>query len=76
MSDEFAALMLNVEPLSGRDLEFIRLIADGKSNPEISRAVFLGVNTIKTHLKRIFTVLGVNSRAQAVYVSMKLGLID
>lgn len=76
MSLELVAQMLNIEPLDGRDLEFLRAIAQGKSNAQIGRETFLGVNTIKTHLKRVYATMGVHNRAHAVYVAVKLGLID
>lgn len=76
MSLDFVTQMLNIEPLDGRDLDFLRGIAQGKSNAEIGRDLFLGVNTIKTHLKRMYAIMGVHNRAEAVYVAVKLGLID
>lgn len=73
---EFATQMLNIEPLTGRDLEFLRAIAAGKTNSEIGREMYLGINTIKTHLKRMYVTMGVRNRAEAVYVGMRLGLIQ
>ena len=53
-------------PLSEREFEILNLLKEGKTNKEISEAVFLSVNTIKTHLKNIYDKLEVNSRTQVI----------
>jgi LuxR family transcriptional regulator, maltose regulon positive regulatory protein len=63
------------EPLSERELEVLRLVAVGKSNREISRQLFVTVDTIKKHLTHIFGKLGVRSRTQAVALAREMGLI-
>lgn len=52
--------------LSARQAEVMRLIADGKSNKEISKALFLSEKTVKNHINQIFATLGVRTRAQAI----------
>jgi LuxR family transcriptional regulator, maltose regulon positive regulatory protein len=55
-----------VEPLSGRELQVLHLIADGLSNLAIAQKLFLSTGTVKVHLKHIYGKLDVNSRTQAV----------
>lgn len=55
-----------VEPLSGRELEVVHLIAEGLSNPEIADKLFLSLGTVKVHVRNIYSKLNVNSRTQAV----------
>jgi LuxR family maltose regulon positive regulatory protein len=64
-----------VEPLSGRELEVLRLVAQGLSNREISERLFLAVNTIKGHNQKIFNKLQVQSRTEAVARARELGLL-
>lgn len=61
--------------LSGRQLEVLRLIAEGRSNPEIAAELFIGESTVKTHVGAIFERLGVNDRTRAVTRAMELGLL-
>jgi LuxR family maltose regulon positive regulatory protein len=53
-------------PLSERERQILRLLAGGLSNDDIAANLFLSTNTVKTHLKRIFEKMGVNSRLEAV----------
>ena len=64
-----------VEPLSERELEVLRLVAQGLSNREISERLFLAVNTVKGHNQKIFNKLQVQSRTEAVACARKLGLL-
>ncbi|GAA2037857.1 response regulator transcription factor [Agromyces tropicus] len=61
--------------LSPRELEVLRLVADGRSNPEIARTLVIGEATVKTHLIHVFEKLGVNDRTRAVTRAMELGLL-
>ncbi|MCD2443324.1 response regulator transcription factor [Agromyces sp. SYSU K20354] len=61
--------------LSPRELEVLQLVADGRSNPEIARALFIGEATVKTHLLHVFEKLDVNDRTRAVTRAMELGLL-
>ncbi len=63
---QVSAIQNLVEPLSERELEVLRLVADGLSNQEIAAKLVLAVSTVKTHVNNIFTKLGVQSRTQAV----------
>jgi LuxR family maltose regulon positive regulatory protein len=61
--------------LSTRELEVLQLIAEGKSNQEISAQLYLALNTVKRHAYNIYAKLGVKKRTQAVSTARKLGLI-
>jgi LuxR family maltose regulon positive regulatory protein len=63
------------EPLTEREREVLRLLAVGQSNPEIARALYLEVNTVKTHLQRLYGKLGVHSRTQAVHRARELRVL-
>jgi LuxR family maltose regulon positive regulatory protein len=64
-----------VEPLSERELEVLRLIAEGLSNREIAQRLFLALNTVKVHTRNIYGKLGVHNRTQAVMQARDLGLL-
>jgi LuxR family maltose regulon positive regulatory protein len=64
-----------VEPLSPRELEVLRLIAAGLSNSDISARLFLALDTVKGHNRRIFEKLGVQRRTEAVARARALGLL-
>jgi LuxR family maltose regulon positive regulatory protein len=61
--------------LSPRETGILTLIAEGLSNKEIARSLDIGPETVKSHLKSIFTKLGVERRAQAVSRAQTLGLV-
>jgi LuxR family maltose regulon positive regulatory protein len=64
-----------VEPLSPRELEVLRLLAEGLSNAEIAARLFLSVNTLRAHTSNIYQKLDVHSRIQAVHRAKGLGLL-
>lgn len=61
--------------LSGREIEVLGLVADGLSNHEISKRLFLSQATVKSHLVHIYDKLGVESRTSAVAAAQSRGLI-
>lgn len=65
-----------IEPLSDRELEILRLIALGLSNGNIGERLFLALDTVKGHNRRIFAKLQVKRRTEAVARARELGLID
>jgi LuxR family maltose regulon positive regulatory protein len=64
-----------IEPLSDRELEVLRLIADGLSNREIGKRLYLALDTVKGHNRRIYAKLGVQRRTEAVACARELGLL-
>jgi LuxR family maltose regulon positive regulatory protein len=64
-----------VDPLSERELEVLRLVAQGLSNDQISKRLFLSVSTVKGHNLRIFNKLQAKSRTEAVARARDLGLL-
>jgi LuxR family maltose regulon positive regulatory protein len=64
-----------IEPLSPRELEVLRLIAQGLSNHEIGEALFLALSTVKGHNREIFGKLGVQRRTEAVARAREIGLL-
>jgi DNA-binding NarL/FixJ family response regulator len=61
--------------LSPREREVLQLVASGSTNKEIAATLSIGGETVKTMLARIFTKLGVRSRAEAVAEAHKRGLL-
>jgi LuxR family maltose regulon positive regulatory protein len=61
--------------LSPRETDILQLIAHGLSNKEIARRLDIGPETVKSHLKSVFTKLGVERRSQAVSRAQTLGLV-
>jgi two-component system NarL family response regulator len=72
---KLAAGMSN-EPLTGRELEVLALLARGKSNKEIGKNLYIGETTVKSHLRSIFTKLNVLSRTEAITVASRRGLVQ
>jgi ATP/maltotriose-dependent transcriptional regulator MalT len=63
------------DPLSGREGHILNLIAQGQSDKEIARILSIAPETVKSHVKHIFTKLNVQKRAQAVSRAQNLGLV-
>jgi DNA-binding CsgD family transcriptional regulator len=61
--------------LTPRELEIVRLVADGHSDREIAEALFIGASTVRTHLTSLFGKLGVGSRTAAVAAVRRLGIL-
>lgn len=61
--------------LTAREVEVLALVARGTTNADIGRALHIGEATVKTHLLRAFTKLGVSDRTAAVTTAMSLGLL-
>ncbi len=63
------------EPLTERETEVLRLLAQGQSNKQIARHLHVVEDTVKTHVRHILAKLGVQSRTQAVLSAQRLGLV-
>ncbi|MCP6758852.1 MAG: response regulator transcription factor [Fischerella sp. CENA71] len=62
--------------LSERELEVLRLMAQGMGNQEIGAALIIGESTVKSHVNRILSKLGVSDRTQAVITAVKRGIVN
>lgn len=69
--------MLNSDnnELSERELEILKLVATGVSNKEIAQKLSISSNTVKVHLRNIFTKISANSRTEAAMYAVKIGLV-
>ncbi len=63
-----------IDQLTEREREVLEQLAAGRSNAEIAEALFLGEATVKTHLGRVMTKLGVRDRVQAVIAAFEAGI--
>jgi DNA-binding NarL/FixJ family response regulator len=64
------------EPLTPRELEILRLIGRGHSNPQIARRLYLALGTVKAHVEHILGKLGAADRTEAAVRAAGLGLLD
>lgn len=63
-------------PLTDRERQILVRVAAGQSNPQIGRELYLSVDTVATHLKRVSAELGARSRTHAVVLAHLRGQID
>jgi DNA-binding NarL/FixJ family response regulator len=63
------------EPLTARETEVLRLLAQGQTNPQIARELVVSPGTVKNHVRDIIAKLGVSDRTQAAVRAMELGLL-
>jgi ATP/maltotriose-dependent transcriptional regulator MalT len=61
--------------ISNRELRVLKLMAEGMSNQEIAESLYISLNTVKTHARRINTKLSVKNRTQAILKAQKLALL-
>ena len=64
------------EPLTERELEVVKLVAEGASNKQIAATLFISENTVKAHLKSIFVKLEAESRAKVAAIAQRNGWVQ
>ena len=64
------------ERLSRREIDVLRLVAAGRTNQEIARALVIAESTVKMHLKHLYSKLNVHNRVQTTTVAQHLHLVS
>jgi DNA-binding NarL/FixJ family response regulator len=64
------------EELTPQEVEVLRLLAQGRTNPQIARTVLCSVSSVKIHVQNIISKLGVSDRTQAAVRAIELGLFE
>jgi two-component system, NarL family, response regulator LiaR len=65
----------NIGQLSSRELEVLKLLVDGKSNPEIATILGISISTTKAHVRSIMSKFAVDDRVQAAVIALRSGLV-
>lgn len=76
LDEESNTPAIPAEPLTARELDVLRLVVQGTRNSEIGQRLSISVKTVETHLTSIYGKLGVQSRAEAIALAQKQGLLQ
>ncbi len=75
LRDNEDSMLVTMEPLSNRELAVLRLVVQGVRNIEIGQRLNISVKTVETHLTSLYSKLGVQSRAEAIALALRQGLL-
>ena len=77
-ADGFENYQLNYlqKALSKREIQVLKLMSEGKSNPQIAKILKISLNTVKAHTEKVYDKLDVGNRAQASVKGIILGIIE
>lgn len=64
------------DPLTGRESQVLQLLAQGLTNREIARSLFVSESTVRAHLRTVTRKLGVNNRVHAVARALQMGIVS
>jgi len=64
------------EPLTDREREVLELVATGITNREVAQTLFISINTVKVHLRNVYTKLGADSRTEATMIAVREGWVS
>ena len=76
MSDRSTISAAGQETLSEREVEVLRLVAQGYSNPQIAEELYISINTVKSHIKNILTKLNLDNRTQVATFAVQHGFME
>ncbi|HEX7826406.1 MAG TPA: LuxR C-terminal-related transcriptional regulator, partial [Mycobacterium sp.] len=62
--------------LSVREVDVVRLLARGRNNAEIAKTLYIGVGTVKDHVRSILAKLSVTSRVEAAVIAQRSGILE
>jgi DNA-binding NarL/FixJ family response regulator len=65
-----------IQQLTQRELEVLRLVAEGLTAPQVAERLFLSVRTVENHLRSIYSKLNVSTRAAATRIAVENGLLN
>jgi DNA-binding CsgD family transcriptional regulator/N-acetylneuraminic acid mutarotase len=65
-----------ITPLSEREMEILQLVATGATNQQVAQKLVISVNTVKVHLRNVYSKLDVGSRTEATMVAIREGWVD
>lgn len=75
LRDNEESTLATMDPLSSRELAVLRLVVQGVRNSEIGQSLSISVKTVETHLTSLYSKLGVQSRAEAIALAQRQGLL-
>ena len=66
----------SIEPLTEREKDVLRCIAQGLRSRDVADQLGVSLNTVSTHIKRVYAKLDISSRAEATLAAERMGMLD